>query len=84
MPSVRRSLTLNVWSHLAVTYDGTTVRLYVNGGIADTSTYAGSIPASTGPLRLGGNAIWQEWFRGDLDDVRVYNRALQRVSFSPT
>ena len=70
------SLTLNAWSHLAVTYDGTSVRLYVNGGIADTSTYAGSIPASTGPLRLGGNAIWQEWFSGDLDDVRVYNRAL--------
>ena len=70
------SLSLNTWSHLAVTYDGTTVRLYVNGGIADTSTYAGSIPASTGALRLGGNSIWQEWFRGELDDVRVYSRAL--------
>ena len=31
---------------------------------------------STGPLKLGGNAIWAEWFAGLLDDVRVYNRAL--------
>ena len=31
---------------------------------------------STGPLKLGGNAIWGEWFAGLMDDVRVYNRAL--------
>ena len=34
---------------------------------------------STGPLKLGGNAIWGEWFAGLMDDVRVYNRALTRV-----
>jgi hypothetical protein len=31
---------------------------------------------STGPLKLGGNAIWGEWFAGLMDDVRIYNRAL--------
>jgi hypothetical protein len=31
---------------------------------------------SSGPLKLGGNAIWSEWFAGRMDDVRVYNRAL--------
>ena len=70
------SLPPNAWSHLATTYDGTTVRLYVNGALAGSSTFAGSIPASTGSLRLGGNAIWSEWFRGELDDVRVYSRPL--------
>ena len=34
------------------------------------------MPASTGPLRIGGNAIWDEFFSGLLDDVRLYNRAL--------
>ncbi len=28
------------------------------------------------PLKLGGNAIWGEWFAGQLDDVRVYDAAL--------
>ena len=28
------------------------------------------------PLKLGGNAIWNEWFAGTMDDVRIYNRAL--------
>ena len=31
---------------------------------------------STGPLRIGGNAVWREWFAGLIDEVRVYNRAL--------
>ena len=32
--------------------------------------------ASTQPLRFGGNAVWAEWFRGRLDEIRVYDRAL--------
>ncbi len=32
--------------------------------------------ASTGALRIGGNTIWGEWFQGDIDEVRIYNRAL--------
>jgi chitodextrinase len=66
----------NAWSHLATTYDGTTVRLYVNGVLGGSSTIVGSMPASAGPLRLGGNSIWSEWFQGQLDDVRIYKRAL--------
>jgi hypothetical protein len=31
---------------------------------------------STGALRIGGNAIWGEYFRGSIDEVRIYNRAL--------
>ena len=84
MPSAVTSLPLNTWSHLATTYDGTTLRLYVNGALAGSSTIAGSIPASTGPLRLGGNAIWGEWFSGEIDDVRVYNRALSATESRPT
>ena len=70
------ALQLNAWTHLATTYDGTNVRLYVNGTLEGTAISAGSIPASSGPLSLGGNSIWSEWFRGELDDVRIYNRTL--------
>ena len=31
---------------------------------------------ATGARRIGGNAIWGEYFRGQIDDVRIYNRAL--------
>ncbi len=34
------------------------------------------MPNSNGPLQIGGNRVWPEWFKGQIDDVRVYNRAL--------
>jgi hypothetical protein len=71
------ALTLNAWVHLAATYDGTTQRLYVNGVQVATLASSGSIRASTGVLRIGGNNIWtNEWFAGLIDEVRVYNKAL--------
>jgi hypothetical protein len=70
------SLPLNTWTHLAATYDGTTIRLFVNGVQAATRAVSGSLAASTGALRIGGNAVWGEYFSGRIDEVRIYNRAL--------
>ncbi|MGI9111088.1 MAG: LamG-like jellyroll fold domain-containing protein, partial [Gaiellaceae bacterium] len=64
------------WTHLAVTYDGTTQRLYVNGTQVATLAVAGTILTSTSPVKIGGNSIWDEWFNGLIDEVRIYNRAL--------
>ena len=70
------TLALNTWSHLASTYDGTTLRLYINGTQVSSLNVSGLLVTTTGALRLGGNGIWNEWFVGDLDDVRVYSKAL--------
>ena len=64
------------WTHLATTYDGTALRLYVNGTLANTTAVSGPIATSARALRIGGNAIWGEYFAGLIDEVRVYNRAL--------
>ena len=70
------ALATNTWTHLAMTYDGTTMRLYVNGTQVATRAQTGSIATSTSALRIGGNSVWGEWFSGQIDEVRVYNRAL--------
>jgi len=67
---------VNAWTHLAMTYDGASVRLYVNGTLVKTTAAPGPLTASTGVLRIGGNSIWGEWFAGTIDEVNVYNRAL--------
>jgi hypothetical protein len=69
-------LPLNTWTHLAVTYDGSTIRLYVNGTQVATKAVSGSIISSTAPLRIGGDSVWGEYFTGLIDEVRIYNRAL--------
>jgi hypothetical protein len=70
------ALPLNTWTHVAVTYDGATLRVFINGAQAGSTAATGSIAASTGALRIGGNAVWGEYFNGLLDEVRIYNRAL--------
>jgi len=70
------ALPLNIWTHLAFSYDGATLRLYINGVQVGTQALTGPIAASTGSLRIGGNAVWGEYFKGLIDEVRIYNRAL--------
>ena len=70
------ALPTGTWTHLASTYDGATLRLYVNGIQVSQLAVSGSITTSTGALRIGGNAIWGEYFSGLIDEVRIYNRAL--------
>jgi chitodextrinase len=69
-------LPLNTWTFLADTWDGSTLRLYVNGTQVSSASVTGTMPTSTAPLRIGGNSVWNEWFSGQIDEVRVYNRAL--------
>jgi hypothetical protein len=77
-PDARGStqLPLNTWTHLAVTYDGTTLRLFVNGTQVGTRAVSGALLTSNGALRFGGNSIWGEFFQGRIDEIRLYNRAL--------
>ena len=70
------ALPLNSWSHITASYDGATVKLYVNGALVNSQSWTGQMPSSTSPLRIGGDSAWGEYFQGTIDEVRVYNRAL--------
>jgi uncharacterized repeat protein (TIGR01451 family) len=66
------------WMHVAATYDGTTMRLYVNGVEESTLT----LPAGTKielndvPLSIGAQSTPTRYYKGWIDDARVYRRAL--------
>ncbi len=68
---------VNQWLHLSVTWDGTTIRFYVNSQLIDSSDI--SIDFSNLDIRIGGdedkdgsNSYW----RGRIDDIRIYSRTL--------
>jgi chitodextrinase len=70
---------VNAWTHVALTYDGSMLRLYVGGTQAATRAATGAIQTSTNPLWIGGNSPYGEYFQGLIDEVRVYNRALTQA-----
>jgi hypothetical protein len=72
---VTAALPANTWSHVAGTYDGTAIRLYVNGALAASLPYTTPVNHATRPLRIGlgegGNYPW----RGQIDEVRILSTA---------
>ncbi|MCK4294387.1 MAG: hypothetical protein KAY65_14405, partial [Planctomycetes bacterium] len=71
------------WHHIAVVGDGTTLTVYVDGepvisGGGATASYG----SSAYPLNIGGGGVWDasgNWFSGQIDDVRLYDKALTPV-----
>jgi chitodextrinase len=70
------TLAVNTWSYLAVSYDKTTVRMYINGIQVGSLAATAAIASSTNPLSIGSDSIWGQYFSGLIDNVRVYNTAL--------
>jgi glucose/arabinose dehydrogenase len=70
---------VNAWTHIALTYDAATLRLYVNGSQVATGAATGAVQSTTNPLWIGGNQPYGEYFNGIIDEVRVYNRALTQT-----
>jgi hypothetical protein len=70
------SVPVEVWSHVAATFDGTTVRLYLNGTEVGTIPRGGSLTATTNALYLGSYNGSGFFLAGQLDEVAVHRRAL--------
>jgi hypothetical protein len=59
-----------------MTWDGTTLRLFVDSAEVFAESAPGPLVTSTGALRIGGNSLRGEWFNGLIDEVRIYDRPL--------
>ncbi len=69
------------WVHLAGVYDGVTMRLYADGALLQSVPKSGPVQLDGNPLIIGGNensasGAPQALFKGRIDDVRLYRRAL--------
>lgn len=69
------------WTHVASTYDGATLRIYINGVLDRSAVVSGTTCANTDPLAIGAKikpsaGIAEAYFDGRIDDVRIYRRAL--------
>ncbi|MBN4081704.1 DUF1573 domain-containing protein, partial [bacterium AH-315-C07] len=72
------SIGINEWHHIAGTFDGTTLKIYVDGILMNSSSFTGVIGTpSTYNLYLGGMGYWASNYNvnGILDEIRIWNIA---------
>lgn len=66
---------LNSWHHLAATYDGANMKIYIDGLLAGTQAQTGTITTNSNLLSLGNQPGFAEYFGGYADEMRVWNVA---------
>ena len=81
----------NTWMHITATYDGNTIRLYINGVEENSLTNDFDIGVTHNDLTIGASDDDNNYFDGSLDDLRIYNYALSlteinnlQTNWSPT
>ncbi|MBN1804638.1 MAG: hypothetical protein JW837_05265 [Sedimentisphaerales bacterium] len=65
------------WHHMAGTYDGEYLKLYIDGQLVDTVAYSSTIGTANHPVTMAENSqATGRFFDGMLDDARIYNHAM--------
>jgi hypothetical protein len=70
-------ISMDAWTHIAGTYDGTTIRIYCNGMLKSSTTHIGTPDPYGRNFALG--AFNGKYWKGSIDDVRVYNYTLSEA-----
>jgi hypothetical protein len=71
------NLPLNTWYHVAATYDGVMMRLFLNGAQVGSVAKSGAMPRGrNASIDIGRSPEGSGYLRGAIDDVRIYSSAL--------
>ena len=75
-PGQYLSIANNGWHHVVITFDGANVRVYINNVLKTTVAHAFSITPTLTDYVIGYSYIWQNLWKGKVDDLRFYSRTL--------
>jgi hypothetical protein len=75
------TIPINTWTHVASTYNGSTLTVWINGARAGSMAVTGTTCSNNRPLAVGAKnypaaGLLEAFWDGQLDDIRIYRRAL--------
>lgn len=79
---VASSQIIGNWTHIAVTYDGTDRKMYINGSLVGTMATIGAPTYSNSAFYIGRTIDGSENLSGIMDEFIMYNRALSSTEIA--
>jgi len=70
---------LNTWYHVAVTYDGATMKIFINGQLKNSKAVTGKLVVNSRNLSIGSENAAQKFFNGSIDEVKLFSAALDQT-----
>ena len=70
------TMTANNWVYLSATYDGSTMKLYVDGSVDNSLSLSGASVSVTTSAKIGNGTYENFYMDGNLANVAIWNRAL--------
>ena len=67
------------WYLVTMTYDGSNMKLYVNGQLKNQKAISGNLKINNRTFSIGSDNGSQKFFNGSIDDVRIYGKALSQA-----
>ncbi|MBD3181769.1 hypothetical protein GF312_05720 [Candidatus Poribacteria bacterium] len=67
---------LEEWTHVAVTFNEGVIKLYINGSVEGEDEVASPLAGNEHSIKVAADSAGQNLFRGIIDEVRIYGRAL--------
>ena len=67
------------WYHIVLTYDGQSLKLFINGQLKNQKTVSGVLKINSRTFSIGSDNGTQKFFNGSIDDVRIYGSALSQT-----
>jgi len=78
----REPLKSSLWSHVVVVYDSSYYEIYING-VSDTAMFTkGNLLQASIPLNIGGTPSFNQYFKGEIDDVCFWSRPLNGIEIT--
>jgi len=70
---------MHEWYHIAMTYDGSILKMYVNGQLQNSLAVTGPLKVNTRNVSIGSDNGAQKFFHGDIDECLFFDRALSQT-----
>ncbi len=70
---------LNEWYHIAMTYNGSVLKLYINGQLKKSKAVTGTLAINNRDISFGSDNGGQKFFKGSLDAIKIYGVALSQT-----